>query len=232
MTQSNAYSLYLCIWIYGAQRNRPAVFIRSHKALHGNGAHAVISSADTPWGCVWSPVYQHGGNGSCLLSKWWWQHEAHRSAKLAAQSPHPRVAWLPGPACTQYSQHYIILASNYKASRHFISDNFLLLLLQPENVPSRGWSRSQSLSKWCTKKCLCPPDWTLHHKQDRQHQHWSFTHVSGWIIIIIGMFEYSWCHTWFGRDNVSERRDFKRGFVHISVLFQQHNETVCLVARL
>lgn len=47
---------------------------------------------DTPWGCVWSPAYQRGGNGSCLLLRWWWRNEGHHSAKPAAQSPHPHVA--------------------------------------------------------------------------------------------------------------------------------------------
>lgn len=70
--------------------------------------------SEIPWGCVWSPVYQLGGNGSCPLSKWWWRHEEHHSAERAARSPHPRAVLSPGPAhpqhspCLRISQGHII----------------------------------------------------------------------------------------------------------------------------
>lgn len=57
-------------------------------------------SGDTPWGCEWSPACRRGGNGSCLLSGWWWRLGGRRSAKPAAQSLHPHARWSPAPVHT------------------------------------------------------------------------------------------------------------------------------------
>lgn len=45
---------------------------------------------------------------------------------------------------------------------------------QKMDLPSHVWSHLQNLSRWCTKMCLCPPDWTLHHEKRQSAP--TFTH--------------------------------------------------------
>lgn len=99
----------------------------------------------------------------------------HHSAKLAAQSPHPRVVLLPGPECTQYFQHYIIAASNSWETRHFMMKIIIFATSKWNYLPMRDHIYRAFPDD--IPRCAFVPLTEHYITKKSQLQHRSYTHV-------------------------------------------------------
>lgn len=107
-----AYLLYLCIWIYGAQRHRPAVFVRSHEAF------------TWPWGTCGNKLHRHTLRmrmKSCLSTRRKWQLSSLKMM-VAARGASFSKASCPksSPSCSVVTRpcvHTVLSALHYTSIR-------------------------------------------------------------------------------------------------------------------
>lgn len=118
---------------------------------------------------------------SCLSTRRKWQLSSLRMMVAARGASFSRASWpksspsckvvtRPCSRCSQAHFH-IRLASDAKEKLRFKSDFYLIKcksLKSHSCVPSHVLWRSQSLSRWCTRKCPCHLDWTLQNRQTRE----------------------------------------------------------------